>query len=488
MKDFTLDNHQSNPGLGGTRQNTNQQLPVTDWLADLPETQLETDLVEVQFKNTRKGYYLNSAKLPLQKGDIVAVESSPGHDIGRVTLMGRLVLAQIKKLNINLERYEIKRVYRKAKPVDLEKYEESKAKEHDTMIKARKIAADLNLNMKIGDVEYQGDGNKAIFYYIADGRVDFRQLIKVLAEVFRIRIEMKQIGARQEAGRIGGIGPCGRELCCTTWMSSFVSVSTSAARMQDISTNPLKLAGQCAKIKCCINYELESYTEAKRDLPDERIVLQTKECDFHHFKTDVFNRTMTYTSAPGMTSNMVTLSVDRVKEIIALNNQGIKVDNLESGTEGEMPATIDYENVVGQDSLTRFDKEKRGKNRRRGNRNDERRDNRRDNRREDMGEMRQEEMQGEMVQESLPAPEFERRNNRNRDNRRNHGQNNGERRNDRRDNRRFNNEQREPQDGQQQNEMQGQGDNRYRQGNRRDHRRFNNRNNRNDRPNNNEQN
>ncbi|MDO4190094.1 MAG: regulatory iron-sulfur-containing complex subunit RicT [Bacteroidales bacterium] len=369
MKDFTLNNCQSNPGVDGTRQNTLQQLPVTDWLADIPETRLETDLVEVQFKNTRKGYYLNSAKLPLEKGDIVAVESSPGHDIGRVTLIGRLVLSQIKKLNINLERYEVKRVYRKAKPVDLEKYEESKAKEHDTMIKARKIAADLNLNMKIGDVEYQGDGNKAIFYYIADGRVDFRQLIKVLADVFKVRIEMKQIGARQEAGRIGGIGPCGRELCCTTWMSSFVSVSTAAARTQDISTNPLKLAGQCAKIKCCINYELAAYTEAKQDIPDERIVLQTKESDFYHFKTDVFKRMMTYTSAPGMTSNLITISVDRVKEIIALNNQGIKVESLTDRSNTEEQITMDYENVVGQDSLTRFDQEKRQKNKRRNRNN-----------------------------------------------------------------------------------------------------------------------
>ena len=215
--------------------------------------------MEVQFKNTRKGYYLNSSKIPLEKGDLVAVEASPGHDIGTVTLTGKLVLLQMKKSNVRTgEGNEPKKVYRKAKPTDIEKYEEAKAKEHATMIRSRQIAADLGLNMKIGDVEYQGDGNKAIFYYIADERVDFRQLIKVLAEAFRVRIEMKQIGARQEAGRIGGIGPCGRELCCSSWMTSFVSVATGAARYQDISMNPQKLAGQCAKLKCCINYEVDA--------------------------------------------------------------------------------------------------------------------------------------------------------------------------------------------------------------------------------------
>ena len=230
-----------------------KQLNTYDWLADIPGNADESELVEVQFKNTRKGYFRNSNKIPLEKGDIVAVEATPGHDIGVVTLTGRLVPLQMKKANIKSEA-DIKRIYRKAKPVDMEKYNEAKAREHSTMIRSRQIALDLNLNMKIGDVEYQGDGNKAIFYYIADERVDFRQLIKVLADAFRVRIEMKQIGARQEAGRIGGIGPCGRELCCATWMTSFVSVSTSAARFQDISLNPQKLAGQCAKLKCCLNY------------------------------------------------------------------------------------------------------------------------------------------------------------------------------------------------------------------------------------------
>ena len=250
----------------------NKQLNTYDYLADIPGNAEATDLVEVQFKNTRKGYYHNSNRLPLEKGDIVAVEATPGHDIGVVTLTGRLVPLQIKKANLKSEQ-EIKRVYRKAKPVDMEKYEEAKSREHDTMIRSRQIAKELGLQMKIGDVEYQGDGNKAIFYYIADGRVDFRQLIKVLAETFRVRIEMKQIGARQEAGRIGGIGPCGRELCCTTWMKNFVSVSTGAARYQDISLNPQKLAGQCAKLKCCMNYEVDTYVEAGKRLPSKEITL-----------------------------------------------------------------------------------------------------------------------------------------------------------------------------------------------------------------------
>ena len=237
------------------------KLHVYDWLADVPGNEQDCDLVEVQFKNTRKGYYRNSNGLHLEKGDIVAVEASPGHDIGTVTMTGRLVPLQMRK-TMGKKEVEVKRVYRKAKQVDMDKYHEAKSREHDTMIRSRQIAASLNLNMKIGDVEYQGDCNKAIFYYIADARVDFRQLIKVLADAFKVRIEMKQIGARQEAGRIGGIGPCGRELCCAAWMSNFVSVSTSAARYQDLSLNPLKLAGQCAKLKCCLNYEVDAYVEA----------------------------------------------------------------------------------------------------------------------------------------------------------------------------------------------------------------------------------
>ena len=268
-----------------------KQLNTYDWLADIPGNTDEQEIVEVQFKNTRKGFYKNSNKLKLSKGDIVAVEASPGHDIGVVTLTGRLVPLQMRKANLKPD-VEIKRIYRKAKPVDMEKYEEAKAREHDTMIRSRQIALNLNLNMKIGDVEYQGDGNKAIFYYIADERVDFRQLIKVLAETFRVRIEMKQIGARQEAGRIGGIGPCGRELCCATWMTSFVSVSTGAARYQDISLNPQKLAGQCGKLKCCLNYEYDTYVDALKSFPDNHINLKTKKGEAFYQKIDIFKGLM----------------------------------------------------------------------------------------------------------------------------------------------------------------------------------------------------
>ena len=315
----------------------------------------------MQFKNTRKGYYKNSTHIKLEKGDIVAVEANPGHDIGVVTLTGRLVLLQMKKNGVKLDNPDLKRIYRKAKPNDLEKCEEAKAKEHDTMLRARKIAEDLNLNMKIGDVEYQGDGNKAIFYYIADDRVDFRQLIKVLAEVFKVRIEMKQIGARQEAGRIGGIGPCGRQLCCSSWMTSFVSVATSAARYQDISLNPQKLAGQCAKLKCCLNYEVDAYVESQKKLPSKEIPLETKDAVYYHFKTDIFKRQMTYSSSKDMAANLVTLDASRVFEIIALNKRGVRPDSLEIETNKE-PVRKDFEDVVGQDSLTRFDKAKKKSN------------------------------------------------------------------------------------------------------------------------------
>ena len=301
----------------------NKQLNTYDYLADIPGNAEATDLVEVQFKNTRKGYYHNSNRLPLEKGDIVAVEATPGHDIGVVTLTGRLVPLQIKKANLKSEQ-EIKRVYRKAKPVDMEKYEEAKSREHDTMIRSRQIAKELGLQMKIGDVEYQGDGNKAIFYYIADGRVDFRQLIKVLAETFRVRIEMKQIGARQEAGRIGGIGPCGRELCCATWMKNFVSVSTGAARYQDISLNPQKLAGQCAKLKCCMNYEVDTYVEAGKRLPSKEITLQTQDAEYYFFKADILAGLVTYSTDKHLAANLVTLTTARVFEIINMNRRGEK--------------------------------------------------------------------------------------------------------------------------------------------------------------------
>ena len=337
-----------------------KQLNTYDWLANVPDYTEMQDIVEVQFKNTRKGYFKNSNKLKLEKGDIVAVEASPGHDIGVVTLTGRLVPLQVKKANLKPDA-EIKRIYRKAKPIDMEKYEEAKAKEHDTMIRSRQIALNLNLNMKIGDVEYQGDGNKAIFYYIADERVDFRQLIKVLAETFRVRIEMKQIGARQEAGRIGGIGPCGRELCCATWMTNFISVSTSAARFQDISLNPQKLAGQCAKLKCCLNYEVDVYVESQKHLPSKEIQLETQDGTFYFFKTDILKGMITYSTDKSFLANGVTISARRAFEIIGMNKRGEKPDSLTNGngsTDPERPIDL-----VEQESLTRFDKRKGNNNR-----------------------------------------------------------------------------------------------------------------------------
>ena len=335
-----------------------KQLNTYDWLGDIPGNADESELVEVQFKNTRKGYFRNSNKIPLEKGDIVAVEATPGHDIGVVTLTGRLVPLQMKKANIKSEA-DIKRIYRKAKPVDMEKYNEAKAREHATMIRSRQIALDLNLNMKIGDVEYQGDGNKAIFYYIADERVDFRQLIKVLADAFRVRIEMKQIGARQEAGRIGGIGPCGRELCCATWMTSFVSVSTSAARFQDISLNPQKLAGQCAKLKCCLNYEVDCYVEAQKRLPSREITLETKDGEFFFFKADILSNQITYSSDKNIPANLVTISGRRAFEIIGLNRRGIKPNSLTEETHRYEPKKpVD---LLEQESLTRFDRNRKGK-------------------------------------------------------------------------------------------------------------------------------
>lgn len=331
------------------------KLNTFDWLADIPENGELCDMVEVQFKNTRKGYYKNSNNIKLEKGDVVAVEASPGHDIGTVTLTGRLVPLQMKKANLKPD-VEIKRIYRKVKPVDMEKYEEAKAKEHATMIRSRQIAASLNLNMKIGDVEYQGDGNKAIFYYIADERVDFRQLIKVLAEAFRVRIEMKQIGARQEAGRIGGIGPCGRELCCATWMTSFVSVSTNAARIQDISLNPQKLAGQCAKLKCCLNYEVDAYVECQKRMPSREIALETKDGTFYFFKSDILKGLVTYSTDKNFAANIVTITGKRAFEIINMNRKGLKPDNLmEEEKKDEPKRSID---LLEQESLTRFDRSK----------------------------------------------------------------------------------------------------------------------------------
>lgn len=356
--DYKLDINSCKLTAESCCKNGARKLTVVDWFSDLPETKDETDYVEVQFKNTRKGFFLNSTKINLKKGDLVAVESSPGHDIGEVTLVGKLVLFQMKKMGYDAQKNEVKRVYRIARQGDIEKWNEAKAREHETMIKARQIAEALKLNMKIGDVEFQGDGNKAIFYYIADERVDFRQLIKDLAEAFHVRIEMKQIGARQEAGRIGGIGPCGRQLCCSTWMTTFNSVSTSAARYQDISLNPQKLAGQCAKLKCCMNYELDTYVDALKDFPSKEVRLETMDATFYHFKTDVFKRQITYSSDLLIPSNLVVLSVERVKQVMEMNKVGKKPEKLEEKEPETKKADTDFHNVVGQDSLTRFDKKK----------------------------------------------------------------------------------------------------------------------------------
>lgn len=335
-----------------------RQLNTYDWLYDVPGNEEDTDLVEVQFKNTRKGYYHNVNHLDLQKGDTVAVEANPGHDIGVVTLTGRLVKLQVKKANLKSPD-EIKRVYRIAKPTDMDKYYEAKSREHGTMIQSRQIAKDLGLQMKIGDVEYQGDGNKAIFYYIADERVDFRQLIKVLADTFHVRIEMKQIGARQEAGRIGGTGPCGRELCCATWMKNFVSVSTNAARIQDISLNPQKLAGMCAKLKCCLNYEVDDYVEAGRKMPARDVVLQTVDSDWYLFKTDILAGLVTYSTDKSIAANLIIISAERARVVIEMNRRGEKPEALD---EGDAVSTSDRPaDLLADADISRFDKAKKKK-------------------------------------------------------------------------------------------------------------------------------
>ena len=337
-----------------------RQLNTYDWLADVPDNTETTDLVEVQFKHTRKGYYHNVSHLPLKKGDIVAVEASPGHDIGVVTLTGRLVNLQIKKANLRSED-DIKRIYRLARQMDIDKYRESKAREHITMIESREIAKGLGLKMKIGDVEFQGDGQKAIFYYIADERVDFRQLIKDLAAAFHVRIEMKQIGARQEAGRIGGTGPCGRELCCATWMKNFVSVSTGAARYQDISLNPQKLAGMCAKLKCCLNYEVDDYIEHGKKLPHRDIVLQTQDSDYFYFKADILAGLITYSTDKRVAANLETITAERAKQIIAMNRRGEKPASLQDETLQQQKSPDAPVDLLAGDSITRFDKSKKKK-------------------------------------------------------------------------------------------------------------------------------
>ena len=341
----------------------NAKLHTYNWLEDYPEMQDCTNLVEVQFKNTRKSFYVNSNDIDLNQGDMVAVEALPGHDIGTVTLTGKLVLLQMKKNNFRPIESGLRRIYRIAREGDLEKYNLAKSREEITMIRSREIAQDLGLDMKIGDVEYQGDGNKAIFYYIADDRVDFRELIKILASEFRVKVEMKQIGARQEAGRIGGIGPCGRQLCCSGWLTNFVSVSTSAARIQELSINPQKLAGQCAKLKCCLNYEVDSYIEAQKKLPSREIPLESKEGIYYHFKTDIFAGMMTYSMGRNTLSNLVTIHKDRVYEIISLNRKGIKPNKLITEVqENQVPKEAYGGDSLNEDSITRFDNSAKAKN------------------------------------------------------------------------------------------------------------------------------
>lgn len=340
------------------------KLHETAWLEEYPEN-LPTDIVEVRFKNTRRAFYQNANNLPLKRGDIVAVEASPGHDIGIVSLTGDLVARQMRRTGFNPFNGEFKKIYRKAKPYDIEKWQEAIELEHETMIASRQIAADMGLNMKIGDVEYQGDKIKAIFYYIADERVDFRELIKVFAERFHIRIEMKQIGARQEAGRIGGLGACGRELCCASWMSSFSSVTTGAARMQEISLNPQKLAGQCSKLKCCMMYEYDTYVDARKEFPRLREPLQAMDGEYYLVKNDILAGTMTFSSSKDAMVNVTTLSIERVREIVALNRAGKKVDQLQLADDIR-PAAEEPTYRSEEDSITRFDQAKRRNKRSRG--------------------------------------------------------------------------------------------------------------------------
>lgn len=333
------------------------KLDSYNWLREISADIDIPKIIEVRFKNTRKEYFVNVNELRIKRGDFVAVEASPGHDIGIITLAGEIVQKQLDKTKFDPRIDELKKVYRKAKEVDLVKWREAIEKEHETMLKARKISEDLRLNMKIGDVEYQGDKTKAIFYYIADERVDFRELIKVLADSFRVRIEMRQIGARQEAGRIGGIGTCGRELCCSSFITNFVSVSTQSARIQEVSLNPQKLAGQCGKLKCCLNYEVASYADAKKSFPDRNIVLKTSKGSASHQKTDVYRGVLWYLLESDKGTSLVPVSSERVKQIIEMNKKGEFPENLNNPL--DLPSTSkdsDYLNVVGQESLTRFEK------------------------------------------------------------------------------------------------------------------------------------
>jgi len=357
--------------------NSCNKLDIRDWLSDIPSAaNTYNDIVEVRFKNTRKGFYRNINNLELEVGDMVAVEASPGHDIGVVSAKGPIIIYMLKRAKLSPQQ-EFKKIYRKAKKSDVDKWKQVISREDGVMLRSRQIAESLQLNMKIGDVEFQGDGTKAIFYYIADERVDFRELIKIMADEFKIRVEMKQIGARQEAGRIGGIGPCGRELCCTTWITNFVSVTTNSARQQELSLNPQKLAGQCGKLKCCLNYELDAYIDAQKDFPNVRQPLETMDGLAYHQKTDIFKRVMWYSYDPHSAVNITVVPIDRVKEIIEMNKQGKKPDtllvndknNAESSSYAPVTNDNDYKNAVGDDAINRFDKTKRKKKKKKSNNN-----------------------------------------------------------------------------------------------------------------------
>ena len=342
------------------------KLEVYDWLPGVKQEQYR-NYFEVRFKNTRKGIYINASGQTIKTGDMVIVEAATGHDLGIVTLEGPVVSRQMKCKKIDPDSASFKKIYRKAKLFDIEKWQEAIAREHETMIRARQIAAELGLDMKIGDVEFQGDGTKAIFYYIADGRVDFRQLIKVFAEEFRIRIEMKQIGARQEAGLIGGLGVCGRELCCSNYISAFQSITTSAARIQDLSLNPQKLAGQCGKLKCCLNYETASYIDAQSRIPRVSNPLEFQDGLAYLMKTDILKEVMYFSYDQSSMADLYAMEASQVREIIKMNRNGIKPESLKSEPETSAP---EFVSAVGDDSITRFDEDRK---KRRGNRKNNKR-------------------------------------------------------------------------------------------------------------------
>ncbi len=356
-EDYTLRGCASEILKGGKVCNPHScnKLNVFNEFRNYPESVNTPDIVEVRFKNTRKAFYKNANNLSLTEGDMVAVEASPGHDIGIISLTGELVLNQMKRKGVPYDG-KLRVIYRKVKPIDVEKWEAATELEDQIMLKTRQISKKMKLDMKIGDVEFQGDGTKAIFYYIADKRVDFRELIRKLADEFKIRIEMRQIGARQEAGRIGGIGSCGRELCCASWMSDFSSVSTDTARDQQLSMNPQKLAGQCGKLKCCLNYEKESYIEALRDFPP-KTALETEGGTAYFMKIDVFKGLVWYSFNKHSLVNVTAIPVSRVIEILEINKKGKKVDKLKTD-ESEPTIKFDYDDVVGQESITRFDRTK----------------------------------------------------------------------------------------------------------------------------------